>query len=116
MSQPSVSTAQLVTSSVSPDARRASTASRSGFGVEPSICSAFTPDLMNSSRMWTEWATLTAKQTVFAPVAVLVPMGDDVADQIGTVHALGELVLDVIADAGFDALEVNIARRIDRAS
>ena len=45
MSQPSVSTMQFVTSSISPDASRASVASRSGFGVVPSMCSARTPDL-----------------------------------------------------------------------
>ena len=64
-SQPSVSTMQLLTSWVSPLANRASAASRSGFGVEPSICSARTPDRTNSSRMCSECATFTAKQTVF---------------------------------------------------
>ena len=50
-SQPSVNTMQLVITFVSPEARRAKAASRSSLGVVPSMCSAFTPDLMNSSRM-----------------------------------------------------------------
>ena len=62
MSQPSVSTMQFVTSSMSPDANRASEASRSGFGVDPSMCSARTPDLMNSSRRWTECLAALARE------------------------------------------------------
>ena len=71
---------------------------------------------MNSSRMCSECATLTAKQTVLPPLAVLVPVGDDVADQVGAVHALGELRFDVIADAGLDAAQVRIDRRKDASS
>ena len=52
-SKPSVSTMQLVTTSVSPDARRARMSSRSSVGVVPSRCWARTPDFTNSSRMWT---------------------------------------------------------------
>jgi hypothetical protein len=52
-SKPSVSTWQLLTTSVSPDASRAKMASRSSLGVLPSRCSARTPALTNSSRMWT---------------------------------------------------------------
>src|SRR5262249_52145031 len=49
----SVSTMQLATTSVSPDASRARIASRSSLGVLPSRCSARTPALRNWSRMWT---------------------------------------------------------------
>src|SRR5262249_59375975 len=48
----SVSTMQLATTSVSPDASRARIASRSSLGVLPSRCSARTPALRNWSRMW----------------------------------------------------------------
>ena len=40
-------------------------------------------------------------------------MGDDVADQLGPIHALGELRLDVVAGLRADALQVGIDRRID---
>ena len=53
-SNPSVSTMQLETTSVSPDASRARIASRSSFGVVPSTCSARTPAFTNSSRMCSE--------------------------------------------------------------
>jgi len=71
MSQPSVRTMQFVTSSISPEAKRPRIASRSGFGVEPSMCSARTPAFTNSSRRWIECRTLTAKQTVFRRSASL---------------------------------------------
>ena len=49
----------------------------------------------------------------FAAFAMLVPMRDDIADQVLAVHALGELRLDIIADAGLDATKVRVGRRID---
>ena len=36
-------------------------------------------------------------------VAVFVPMRDDVADQFGAIHAVGELVLDIVASDGVHA-------------
>src|SRR3984893_13883188 len=43
-------------------------------------------------------------------LAELVPVADDVADEIVAVHPFGELGLDIIADAGFDALQVRVDR------
>ena len=42
----------------------------------------------------------------------MVPVRDDVADQVDAVHPLGELRLDIIADTRFDALQVRIDRRV----
>src|SRR6516225_778465 len=86
MSQPSVSTMQLLTSSISPRSSMASVASRSRLGVEPSICPA---------------------------LAELMPMLDDIADELRPIHALGELGFDVVALAGFHAPQVRIDRRVD---
>ena len=47
------------------------------------------------------------------PLAEFVPVGDDVADQLRPVHALGELGLDVVAVARADATQIGIDRRID---
>jgi hypothetical protein len=58
---------QLQITFVSPEANRANAASRSDFCVEPSMCSALTPALLNSSQMWIECGTLTAKATVLRP-------------------------------------------------
>ena len=113
MSQPSVSTMQLVTSSISPDASRASDASRSALGVEPSMCSARTPDLTNSSRRWIECATLTAKATVFRRSPNLCQCVTMSPTSLRLVHALGELRLDVIAGLNADASQIGIDRRID---
>ncbi len=46
----------------------------------------------------------------FPTLAVLVPGAYDVADEVGAVHALGELQLDVITDTGFDTAQVRIDR------
>ena len=35
-----------------------------------------------------------------APLTEFVPMADDVADQLGAIHPVGELVLDVVAEPG----------------
>ena len=113
ISQPSVKTMQLVTTSISPDASRASDASRSGFGVVPSMCSQRTPDFTNSSRMWMLCWTLTANATVRRRSTKLVPVANDVADQLGAIHPVGELVLDVVAEPGMHAFQVGLDRRID---
>src|SRR5271168_2615898 len=52
------------------------------------------------------------KANRLAALAVLVPVRDDIADQIVAVHTLGKLRFDVIADAGFDATKIDITRRI----
>ena len=46
-------------------------------------------------------------------LAVLVPVRDDVADQLGAIHAVGELGLDVVAVTGVHAAEIGIDRRVD---
>jgi hypothetical protein len=43
-------------------------------------------------------------------LAELVPVADDVADEIVAVHPFGELGLDIVADAGLDALQVRFDR------
>ena len=47
------------------------------------------------------------------PLAITVPMGDDVADEVVAVHAAGELRFHIVADAGLDAAQIGIGRRID---
>ena len=71
-------------------------ASRSSLGVAPSRCSARTPERTNSSRMCSAVATLTRERDGLPALAELVPVGDDVADELSVVHALGELALDVV--------------------
>ena len=46
-------------------------------------------------------------------VAVFVPVGDDVADELGVVHALGEFALDVVTAPNPHATQVWPDRRID---
>ena len=41
------------------------------------------------------------------------PVGDDVADQLRHINALGELALDVVAMADVDARHVGRGRRVD---
>jgi hypothetical protein len=48
-----------------------------------------------------------------AALAVFVPVGDDVADELIVVHALGELGLDVVALLGAHAAQIGIDRRVD---
>src|SRR5215471_11885537 len=113
MSQPSVSTMQLETSSVSPEASRAKMASRSSSGVPPSRCSARTPERTNSSQRCRLWATLQANATGLPALAELVPMRDDVADQFRVIHPGGEFVLDIVTVADMDAAQVRRDRRVD---
>ena len=101
MSQPSVSTMQLVTSSISPEASRARMASRSSVR-RPAV------DVLGDARRRDELvadvdAVLDADGEAdgLPALAELVPMGDDVADQLGRVHALGELALDIVAARRF---------------
>jgi hypothetical protein len=44
-------------------------------------------------------------------LAVLVPVGDNVADELGTIHPLGELGFDVVATLDADAEQVRLRRR-----
>ena len=78
------------------------------------MCSARTPDFMNSSRRWIECRDIDREGDRLSALGVLVPVGDDVADELRPVHAIGELALDVIADARFDAFQVRIDRRVAR--
>ena len=48
-----------------------------------------------------------------AALAELVPVRDDIADQLRPIHAIGELRLDVIAGLGANTGEIGIDRRID---
>src|SRR5215207_198100 len=112
MSQPSVNTMQFVTRPISPDASRCSVESRSGFGVPPSMCSARTPDSMNSFRRWTECETLTAKATVFRRSPNLCQWLDDIANQLRAIHALGELRLGIVPGLGADPRQVRLHGRI----
>ena len=47
-----------------------------------------------------------AKHQSLSPLAVLVPIGNNVADQVGTVHPIGELLLGVVSGDGLDALQI----------
>ena len=42
----------------------------------------------------------------------LVPVGDDVADQVGPVHPVGKLIDDIVALPGFDTAQVWFGRRV----
>ena len=83
-----------------------------GFGVEPSMCSARTPDLTNSSRMWTECADADRKGHGLSTFAELMPVRDDIADQLRLIHALGKLLLDVIAGLRCGRPKIGIDWRI----
>ena len=45
-------------------------------------------------------------------LAVLVPVADDIADQIVAVHPVGKLIDGVIALPGLDALQIRLGRRV----
>ena len=45
-------------------------------------------------------------------LAIFVPVGNDVADQIITVHPIGKLVDDIIALPGLDAFQIRIGRGV----
>ena len=58
-------------------------------------------------------ATLTRERDGLPALAELMPVGDDVADELGVVHALGELVLDVItAPIARPQVGIGSARRL----
>ena len=48
----------------------------------------------------------------FPTLAVLVPIGDDIADKIVPVHAVGELIDGVVALPGFNTLQVRLDRSV----
>ena len=62
--------------------------------------------------MLIECETLTANATVLPTFAKLVPVGDDVADQLRAIHALGQLSLVVIAGLDANAFEIGSGWRI----
>ena len=113
MSQPSVSTMQLLTTSISPEASRASVASRSSIGVEPSICSARTPERDEFVADVDRVTDAGGKADGLSALAVFEPVADDVADQFRPVHAVGEFALDVVAVPDVNAMQIGIDRRID---
>ena len=51
-----------------------------------------------------------------AALGQAVPVGNDVADELRPVHALGEFAFNVVAGMGVDAFEVRRGRRIDRSA
>ena len=55
---------------------------------------------MNSSRNVDGVRDVDGEGDGLPALAVLVPVRDDVADQLRPIHALGELALDIIAGAG----------------
>jgi len=46
-------------------------------------------------------------------LGVLVPVGNDVPDQLGAIHTVGKLILGIVAIADRDAFEIGIDRCID---
>src|SRR5262249_20840408 len=46
-------------------------------------------------------------------LAIFVPMSDDVADQLGAIHALGKLSLNVITGLRLDAAQIGINRGVN---
>ena len=113
MSQPSVSTMQLVTTSMSPDGQPARMASRSSLRRLPSRCSARTPALTELIADMDAVADAAGEGDGLAALAVLEPVRDDVADELVRVHPLGKLGLDIVARLRSDAAQIGIYRRID---
>ena len=68
-----------------------------------------TPARRNSSRMWTEWLTPDGEGDGLAALAEPVPVRDDVADELGRVHALGKLRSRRSRRPGSDAGQVRFA-------
>ena len=87
-------------------------ASRSGFGVPPSMCSARTPDLMNSSRRWTLVRDVDREADGLPALTVFVPVRDDVADQLGRSMRSASW-LHIVAAFGAHAGQVGLDRRVD---
>ena len=48
-----------------------------------------------------------------APLTEFVPVGNDVADKLWAIHPVGELVLNVVAEPGVNALQIGLDRRIN---
>jgi hypothetical protein len=53
------------------------------------------------------------KTNRFPPFTVFMPMADDVADQVATIHTLGELRLDIVTDTNLNACQVGVDRGED---
>ena len=107
-SHPSVNTAQLVTTSILPSARRSRIKSRSPLGVEPSTCSARAPDFQELVPEVDRVRHAGCEDHRPEAVGMPVPVRDDVADQLGLVHTLCELRLDIIPFGNFHALEIGV--------
>jgi hypothetical protein len=101
---------QFDTTSVLPDASRRKIAARSSSGVLPSRCAdtEFYELLGDVDAV----ADAAGKGQRPAALAVLEPMGDNVADQFRPVHAIGELGLDIVAGLRSHATQVRVDRRI----
>src|SRR5215469_393752 len=48
-------------------------------------------------------------------LAELVPMGNDIADELGVVHSGGKFGLDIVTVADMDAAQIRLDRRVDAA-
>ena len=77
------------------------------------MCSARTPDADEFIAQVDRVRDVDREGDGLSALAVLVPVRDDVADQLGPIHALGELAFDVVAGDRADALQIGIDRRID---
>ena len=100
MSQPSVSTMQFVTSSISPDASRASVASRSGFGrraVDVFGAHAGSHEFIADVERVPD---VDGEATVFRRSPNLCQCVTMSPTSLRPVHALGELRFDVVAAPG----------------
>ena len=111
-SKPSVRTMQLQTTSVSPDASRARIAIALAFG-RAAI------QMLGTNAGFDEFVlhvdavcNVDTEHQSLPTLAMFVPVGNDVADQIITVHPIGELVDDIIALPGLDAFQIGIGRGV----
>ena len=79
----------------------------------PSMCSQRTPDLDELVADVDAVRDVDGEGDGLPALAVLVPVRDDVADQLRPIHAIGELGLDVVAVTRAHAAQIGIDRRID---
>ena len=82
-------------------------------GVSPSMCSALTSDLRNSSRIWIECADAAGEDDGRPALSDLIPVRDNVAHELVVVHTALKLPDRIVARLGFNAAQIRIDRRID---
>ena len=108
-SNPSVSTMQLQTTFGLAGCQPCKDRIPLGLGCAAVDVLGATPDFTNSSLTCTRVRDVDAKHQRLSALAKLVPIADDIADEIVAVHAVGELTDDIIALARFDALRSGLA-------